>query len=137
MNILIFTHENSGEAGLSLVKGVTSCHLSQKLRKVGSTAELELHLKTSGENRGREILILLAENRDRLEELIRLSALLEDRRLILVVPDEAHATLSAAHRLFPRFVTPIADRYDDLCSVICRMMDRACAVNTPRAIMKT
>ena len=78
---------------------------------------------------GREILVLLADTRERLEDLTGLGDLLEDNRLILVVPDGEPGTLSAAHRLFPRFVTPVADRYDDLCCVIDRMISRA--VETP------
>lgn len=35
------------------------------------------------------------------------------------------ASLSTAHRLYPRFVTPLAGRYHDLCSIIYRMAERS------------
>ena len=122
MNIVIFTHEESGAPGRALVNGVSACRLPRPVQQVRTTADLKAHLKGSGEKRGQEVLVLLAETRERMAELIRLGDLLEDSRLILIVPDQAPDTLSAAHRLFPRFVATMADQYKDLCSVIGRMV---------------
>lgn len=121
MRIVIFTHRLAGDSGKTLVNGISSCQASESLLRIQTVNTLKEHLKRSGENAGNEILLLLAENRDRLEELTGLKDLLEDRRLILVVPDDDPATLSAAHLLFPRFVTPLSDQYHDLCSIMDRM----------------
>lgn len=126
LNLAIFTHEESENFGRNLIDSISACHIPQSVQRIRAIADLEAHLKHPGENnRGKEILVLLAESRERLEQLSGLGDLLEDSRLILVVPDETPGTLSTAHRLFPRFVAPMANGYDELCSVIQRMMDSA------------
>lgn len=69
----------------------------------------------------KEIFIILADSRGRLEELTTLIDLMEDKRLILILFDESKATLSKASRFFPRFCTKISSNYGDLCKVLNKM----------------
>ena len=91
---------------------------------IRNTNALKHHLKQGGHLSGQEIFVLLAETRQRLEEFISLADLLEDNRLVLVVPDNAPETLSRAQLLFPRFFTSVSERYDDLCSVVKQMIQK-------------
>ena len=125
VKIVIFAHKTSGQRGRQLVESISSCHLPQSLLKLQTLNALKTYLKGSGEDSGGQILLLLAETRSRLADLTALADLLEDRRLILVVPDGEPATLSIGNTLFPRFFTPLADRYDDLCAVVVRMAANA------------
>lgn len=72
----------------------------------------------------KEVFILLADSFDRLNKLITLSDLLEDRRVILILPDDSKASLSRAALFFPRFFTPVSNTYEDVCSVLSKMIDR-------------
>jgi len=72
----------------------------------------------------KEIFILFADSKNRLNELIKLIDLLEDKRIVLVLPDKSKATLSLALKFFPRFFTQISDTYTDLCQVLTKMIDQ-------------
>jgi len=125
VKIVIFAHKTSGERGRQLMESLSACQVPQSLMRLQTVNALKSHLKKSGEAPGGQVLVLLAETRRRLEALRELEDLLEDSRLILVVPDGEATTLSMAQKLYPRFFTPLADRYDDLCAVIDRMMAKA------------
>ncbi len=126
MKIAIFVHKASGERGRQLWESISACQLPQSLLRIQTLSALKAHLQKAAAGCGGQVLLLLAETQGRLEELTELGALLEDSRLILVVPDGEPATLSMANTLFPRFFTPMAERYDDLCAVIDRMTANIC-----------
>ena len=68
-------------------------------------------------------VILLAENQTELQELVALECWLEDFRVILIVPDSAPETITAGHRLRPRYLS-YADRdFADVASVVARLME--------------
>lgn len=72
----------------------------------------------------KEICILFADSKNRLNELLKLIDLLEGKRIIVILPDQSKATLSLTLKFFPRFFTPISDTYTDLCQVLTKMIDR-------------
>lgn len=70
----------------------------------------------------KELFILLADSQSHLKELTTLIDLIDDKCLILILPDESRSTLSTAYGLFPRFCTKISDNYYDLCRVLNKMI---------------
>lgn len=70
------------------------------------------------------IYIFLAESKMRLGEWNRLSSVKENKRNILIVPDESEETLRLSVRLRPRFITKISEEYHDLIGVIGRIMEQ-------------
>ncbi len=70
----------------------------------------------------RAIMILMPENRERLEELISIRNLINDSPILLVLPDREPATISRGHRLYPRFVTYADGDFMDLVSVLNRLI---------------
>ena len=66
-------------------------------------------------------VILLAENQTELQELVALECWLEDFRIILIVPDTAHETMTMGHRLRPRYLSYVHKDFSDVASVIARL----------------
>ena len=67
------------------------------------------------------IVVLLAATREDLAELLSLKHLLEDTRVLLVVPDGRPETVRMAHELTPRFLTYSDGDFSDLSAVIRKM----------------
>lgn len=119
MNIVVFSHKEALNKGALLVDAISDSFGSDNLFHIINTNALKSYLKQGRDQK--DLLILLAETPARLEELICYCDLLEDKRIILVVPDNEPATLSRAQQLFPRFFTPVSEDYGDLCSVARKM----------------
>ena len=68
-----------------------------------------------------EIVLLTARTKKELKELIGLREFLSDIRVILILPDRDHETISDAHALYPRFITYIDGDYSDLKAVLTKM----------------
>ena len=70
----------------------------------------------------RAIMILVPENREQLEQLISIGNLINDRPILLVLPDREPATISSGHRLYPRFVTYLDTDFSDLVAVLSKLI---------------
>ena len=64
------------------------------------------------------IAVVLMADRSLLQDLFHLKDLFEDLSLFLVLSDHLPDTLSAAHRLHPRFLTFMDEGGDDLLGVL-------------------
>jgi hypothetical protein len=69
-----------------------------------------------------EIFILFAETENRLKALTGLIDLLENKRIILILPHRSKPIVSAALNFYPRYFTRINSRYNDLCAVPNKMI---------------
>ena len=70
-----------------------------------------------------EIVLLTARTKEELKQFIGLREFLADIRVILILPDRDHDTLSNAHALYPRFITYIDGDYSDLKAVLTKMQN--------------
>jgi len=70
----------------------------------------------------RSIVVLVAENGERLGELTSMEDLMSDFPIILVLPDRNPATVSIGHRLYPRFVAYVDSDFSDLVSVLGKLI---------------
>ncbi|MCP3872630.1 MAG: hypothetical protein GY699_05660 [Desulfobacteraceae bacterium] len=124
MNLVLFIHEDSSENGIQLKN-----HIQQEINGIDlqifqTFNSLKSRLKCFSHYRDRDIFILLAESKKRWNELVSLIDLLEDKRIILILPDDSKITISGAHKLFPRFFTFVNDTYDDLGEVLKKMIKK-------------
>jgi hypothetical protein len=88
--------------------------------------------------RDRVIMVLVAENRERLEAFISLGDLMNDAPILLVLPDREPATISFGHKLYPRFVAYLDSDFSDLVSVLCKLLDHGRAQHRfPESVMFT
>ena len=121
MNLVLFIHQDSSKKGKALKTAIKNNVGGGESLTFQTVNKLESRLKKTSSTE-KEILILLAESKTRLDELTSLIYLLENKRIILILPDDSKETISKASQFFPRFFTPISCKYDDLCSVINKMM---------------
>ncbi len=124
MNHILFIHKNSLQKGAVLQDAITNSYHDGNFQIYKTFNSLKVRLKKSFGDSRSEIVIILAESRERLNQLTSLIDLMEGRRIILILPDESKQTLSRASQFFPRFFTTLKDNYDDLCKVISKMTDQ-------------
>ncbi|NTW77028.1 MAG: hypothetical protein HGB33_04485 [Syntrophaceae bacterium] len=68
------------------------------------------------------IIILLAASRKELEDILSIRELLEDAKIILIVPDTDPATLARGHTLRPRFLSDRSSDFVDVAAVLGQMI---------------
>ncbi len=123
MNLILFVHQDASQQGEALQKKMGAYFGEDTIQMVHTFNALKHILKQPGGN-DQKVYILLAESPRRLQELFRLIDLLDGRRIVLVLPDDAKITVSMAHRFYPRFFTYINTSYDDLCAVLNKMTNK-------------
>ena len=68
------------------------------------------------------IIILLAASRKELENILSIRELLEDAKIILIVPDTDPATLARGHTLRPIFLSYCNSDFVDVAAVVGQMI---------------
>jgi len=123
MALILFIHQDAARQGEALHKKMTRYFGTKPIQGVHTINALTHILKLPGDC-NQEVYVLLAESLHRLQELFCLFNLLDGRRIVLVLPDDAKETISLAHRFYPRFFTYRTTDYDDLCAVLYKMMNQ-------------
>jgi hypothetical protein len=93
-------------------------HLTATPLHFRSLTDLLVHLKSP--DTAEDIVVLAPANADELATF-RVHKRLEDRRLVLILPDAAEATLSLAHLMGPRYLCFADDVGADLAAVLDKM----------------
>jgi hypothetical protein len=70
------------------------------------------------------IVILLAMNREDLENIVAIQNLLYDSRIVLILPDREEDTMALGHILRPRFVSYRDSSFKDVGAVLNKMINR-------------
>jgi hypothetical protein len=70
------------------------------------------------------IVILLAMNREDLENIVSIQNLLFDSRIVLILPDREEDTMALGHTLRPRFVSYRDSSFKDVGAVLNKMINR-------------
>ncbi len=122
MNFILFIHRDSSKKGVILKKIIDQNFNSVEIQTLQTFNAFKARLEKAY-NYNEEIFILFVDSKNRLNELKSLIDLLDDKRLILILPDDSKSTLSDAHQFFPRYFTYINDTYKDLCDVISKMIN--------------
>ena len=68
------------------------------------------------------IAVLLAASAKELVDFLFIRDLLSDVRIILIVPDRDDATISRGHKLYPRFLSYMDTDFNDVASVLGKML---------------
>jgi hypothetical protein len=120
--IIIFTHQNSGEKGNLFLKAIETRVKDIKVDICRTVETFEEKLKQSQSYFGREIIILFVDNENRFDRLYLKKERLQDKRLLIVLPEKSQKNISMVHKFFPRYFTFIDNQYDDLCDVLDKMI---------------
>jgi hypothetical protein len=123
MNLILFVHQDSLKEGAVLKRIVDQRFKTVEVSIVQTFNAFKARLKQVSIY-DKEIFILLADSKDRLSQLSRLIDLMEDKRILLILPDDSSPVVSMAHQFFPRFFTYVNDTYDDLCAVLTKMINQ-------------
>jgi len=70
------------------------------------------------------IILLRARDREELLRIVSLRDLLQDLRIVLLIPDREEETISLAHRLRPRFLGNGENDVSDTMSVVRKMLEQ-------------
>ncbi len=124
MNLIMFIHQSASKKGEILEKIIDQNFKGFEKQTVHTVNAFKARLKQVSDY-DREIFIVLADSIKRINELTSLVDLMEDRRIILILPDDSKETASKSHQFFPRYFTYVNDTYADLCAVISKMSNKA------------
>ncbi|WP_300454985.1 hypothetical protein [Desulfobacula sp.] len=123
MNIILFIHQNSSKKG-AIFKHVIDHNFNQIEIQIFQTVKAFKTRLKQALIFEKEIYIIFIDSENRLKELTLLIDLLENKRILLILPTDLSAILSVAHQFFPRVFTFINDTYDDLCAVLTKMINQ-------------
>jgi len=123
MNLILFIHQDASQQGKGLQKKMAQ-YFGKNTIQVVHTFNALRHILKQPSDYDQDVYVLLAESPGRLHELFCLFDLLDGRRIVLVLPDDAKTTVSMAHRFYPRFFTYISTAYDNLCAVLYKMINQ-------------
>jgi hypothetical protein len=70
-----------------------------------------------------DIAVLTVATDEELSKILSLKDLFSDIRIVLILPDSKSATISKAHRLRPRFLTLLDSNFEDVKSVLSKMLE--------------
>lgn len=119
--MIVYADLQSGDEGRRLQEALQQVQGRFESEHCEHLEALQDRLKQVHGYRDLHVYVFLADTRERLETLLGLGSLLEDRKIVLILPDDAKATYSLGFRMYPRFVTLMPGRYHDLCSVLTEM----------------
>jgi hypothetical protein len=125
MSIILYIHQDTSEKGDNLKRVIEDNFKKVEIESFNTFNAFKSRLKkVSHYNDNENFFILFADSENRLQELVTLIDLLEDRCIILVLSDDKKSTLSMSLKFFPRFITFAKNDYTDLCSVLNKMMEK-------------
>jgi len=123
ITIISFIHKEAGKNGKRLENNLKGRFpkIEQEFYDSGDNFQKRLGLPNfTGK---KEIYVVLAESLERLGELLALRKLLEDRRLVLILPENHKTIISMGQRLLPRYVCSEPENHDEVVSVLEKMIE--------------
>ena len=121
-NIILFVNGKCAAAGNRLRKSIESVVSCQHLEIQRSIKDLSKRLNRFP--REIDLAVLFAASKDQLSELLSLRELLNDVRIILILPDRGRETISKGHLLRPRFLSYADGDLTDVIAVLSKMIVR-------------
>lgn len=120
MNLILFLHQESSQKG-EIFRNFLNHHFKEfEIQTLQTFNAFKARLKQASDY-DHEVFILFVDSKRRLNKLTRLIDLLENRRIVLIIPDDSKTTVSMALQFFPRYFTSINETYKDLCDVLIKM----------------
>lgn len=119
MTLLVYSTKTNG-AEERLLRVIELLLPQKKLKFYRSIDDLSARLRQPVFNP--RIIILLAASRKELENILSIRKLLEDAKIILIVPDTDPATLARGHTLRPRFLSDCNSDFVDVAAVVGQMI---------------
>ncbi|MDY0221227.1 MAG: hypothetical protein RBR67_08830 [Desulfobacterium sp.] len=122
--IIIFAHENSGKQGNLFLSVIKKRVKNVKIDICRTVETFEQRLTRSQADFDREIMVLFVDNETLFTHLYLKKEILQEKRLLFVLPEKTPENISMVHKFFPRYFTFIDNQYEDLCDVLDNMIAR-------------
>ena len=126
MKFILFYHQDTSMIGEKFKNSIIENWKSVETHIFHSIDHLENRMRHRHNFFENEVYIILVDSKRRLMELLTAGKSMEDKTLILILPEESEEMLRLAVQLYPRFITGISDHYNDLHLVLKQMTNSAC-----------
>ena len=120
MNVLLYISCGSRPEKIGLLSKIESAVLDNTVEVINGFEKLLERLKRFSHTI--EVAILFAYSKDALSNILSVKELLEDVRIILILPDRLPETISKGHLLRPRFMTYADSDLEDVKAVLIKML---------------
>ncbi len=121
-HLVIFIQNRSDATGRLLEKTIRQTFPDTRQQVCRTLSELASCLFEPTPFTEPKILVLFADTKERLRQLIDLLEKFDDIKILLILPDADRNSFSLGHKLRPRFVITKDQGFDDLCAVIHKMI---------------
>nr|WP_319495019.1 hypothetical protein [uncultured Desulfobacter sp.] len=121
MRFIIFCHRATLTLGSCFSQSIIQQWPGVEIELFQTVRTLQLRLRQVPGTVKDEIHIFLADSKRRLLELIQLNGLVEDKKLVLVVPEQSEEMMRLAVQLSPRYIAGIRDGDEALNRVLKKM----------------
>lgn len=130
MSLILYSSET--EVGNRLHDLMKSAFPQKELEICKTTDTLDQRLRECFD--GTAVVVLIADSRKELHDLLTFQKLLSDLRIILILPDRHKDTVRRAHALRPRFLTFADGNMDDVAAVLGKMLGLKATGRTGKTI---
>ena len=120
MKLFIYSRKSDGAID-RLQMQIESCMQGKIKETFNSVENLSRRLCRPNTLREETIAVLLTVDRKDLLDLISIRDLLDDIGIILILPDDKKETISAGHRLWPRYISYANGNFKDVAAVLNKM----------------
>jgi hypothetical protein len=120
MNVLLYMSCGSGPERRRLLNKIESAVRDNTIEIITDFKEFLERLKRFSHTIA--AAVLFAYSKDALSDILSVKELLEDVRIILILPDRLPDTISKGHSLRPRFATYADSDFEDVRAVLNKML---------------
>ena len=120
MNVLLYMSRGSGPERRRLLNKIESAARDNTIEIITDFKKFLERLKCFSHTIA--AAVLFACTKDALSDILSAKELLEDVRIILILPDRLPDTISKGHLLRPRFMTYAESDFEDVRAVLNKML---------------
>jgi len=117
---VIFYNSINNEAAEKLEKILDTKGLGEKVERFQSIEELSNGLSRT--NRNQHVAVIHIGAMQEFNQILSIKRLLNDMRIILILPDRSAEIVSAGYKLYPRFISYSDSDFNDVAIVLRRMI---------------
>ncbi|MGD9158374.1 MAG: hypothetical protein PVG39_08220 [Desulfobacteraceae bacterium] len=123
MKILVYI-EKGTDAGKRLEKAIEMMSSNTEMTIVNTITAIKRELRVPRIPPKPAVIVLLAEDIRRLNDLFAMRVLFQDIRIILILPDDKEETLAIGYQLYPRYLSYTHSDFSDVKMVMEKMISK-------------
>lgn len=120
MKLFVYSKKSDGATNRLQVQ-IDSCMQDKITETFNSVKNLSKRLCLPNTKMEETIAVLFAIDKKDLLDLLSIRDLLDDIGIILILPDDKKETISAGHRLRPRYISYADGNFNDVAAVLNKM----------------